>query len=814
MSLNLVSPGVKVREIDLTLGRIDAVNELVGAFAGPFQRGPVEVPILIETEKDLLTTFGKPLNDSNQYEYWLTASSYLSYGGVLRVVRSDSSQLRNANYPVSSAVNLKIKNQEDYENGYATATDWIFAAKEPGSWANKLKVCTIDAAADQRIAIGTFGITVGSAITCGISTSYVTSTGTVETFNGFVKGIVAAINAPVGGATIASNLGSIDVKIVSLHDSNTGVSTLVDYSSSSLNRILGGVGQYLQIFNNVGTATSLEKSRLANSANVGVGSTVITSTNDAISFIQSNSLASVGDLIQSLNGAFSARITGITTTQIIVDTASPVAFAATSLVVRYARNVTDNTLSKGEGLFTQSFNTVIDWYDQQTLGISNNVVFWKSIAPKPGTSAYAKERGGKNDELHVVVVDESGSITGVSGNILEKYTNLSKGVDAKISPSENIYYKNYLANISNYVFAGTSDSVLGNGFTAINGFVQTSGGSIAAGQNAAGVNFGSSGNKSYSLSNGFDYSSASGGMSVTLSDILNSYELFRNPAEYDLNFIVSGPDGGSTIFEAQAKANRLIDIAEARKDCIACISPRRTGVIGVTNTDTQTNNIIAFYDSVSSSSYAVFDSGYKYMFDRFNNEFRYVPLNGDIAGLMARTSINNFAWFSPAGASRGVINNAIKLAYNPSQSQRDLLYPKRINPVIFSPGAGIILFGDKTGLAVASAFDRINVRRLFLTVEDTISRAARAQLFEFNDVITRSNFTNIIEPYLRDVKAKRGITDFLVVCDESNNTPDVIDANQFRADIFIKPARSINFIGLTFVANRTGISFEEVVGTV
>ena len=391
---------------------------------------------------------------------------------------------------------------------------------------------------------------------------------------------------------------------------------------------------------------------------------------------------------------------------------------------------------------------------------------------------------------------------------------MSKASDGRISPSENTYYKTYLSNVSSYIFAGASDAVSGVRFTNINGFTQTSGGSIAPSQPAAGVNFGCFGNKSYSMTNGFDYSSANGGMAASLGDVINSYEVFRNPAEYDINFLIAGPDGGVTVFESQAKANRLIDIAENRKDCIACISPTKSGVLNITNSDLQTDNIIEFFDSISSSSYAVFDTGYKYMYDRFNNEFRYIPLNGDIAGLMARTSINNYPWFSPAGASRGVINNAIKLAYNPSQAQRDLLYPKRINPVIFSPGSGIILFGDKTALSVASAFDRINVRRLFLTIEDTISRAARAQLFEFNDVITRSNFNNIVEPYLRDVKSKRGITDFLVVCDESNNTPDVIDANQFRADIFIKPARSINFIGLTFVANRTGISFEEVVGTV
>jgi hypothetical protein len=803
MSLNLVSPGIKVREIDLTVGRIDAVNEQIGAFVGPFQKGPVDVPVLIETEKDLLNTFGKPLNNNNQYEYWLTASSYLSYGGVLRVVRSDSTLLKNANYPVSSPVSLKIKSQEDYINNYSNATDWIFASKDPGSWANGLKVCTIDAAADQRVAIGTFGISVGYAITCGISTSYASVSGTVETFNGFVKGIVTKVNKD-----------NIDVKIVSMHNTDTGISTEVSYSSSGLNRIVGGSFQYWQIFNNVGTATSLERFRLDSNATVGVGSTVVSAPTELVEIIQSNSLVSVGDLIQTLNGALTARVVGFNTGQILIDSASPVSFASTTLVVRYAKNVLDQTTNKGEGLFTKSTNTVVDWYEQQTLGLTNNVIYWKSIAPKPGTSQYCAERGGKNDEVHIVVVDDTGSVTGVSGNILEKYTNLSKGFDAKISPAENIYYKNYLANTSAYVFAGTSDALSGNSFTSINGYTQTSGGNIAWGQNCTGINFGSSGNRSYSLSGGYDYSSASGGMALSLSDVLNSYEIFRNPAEYNVNFLISGPDGGSTIFEAQAKANRLIDIAESRKDCIACISPRRSGIIGVSNSDTQTSNIISFFDSVTSSSYAVFDSGYKYMFDRFNNEFRYIPLNGDIAGLMARTSINNYAWFSPAGASRGVINNAIKLAYNPSQSQRDILYPKRINPVIFSPGAGIILFGDKTGLSVASAFDRINVRRLFLTVEDTISRAAKAQLFEFNDVITRSNFVNIVEPYLRDVKSKRGITDFLVVCDESNNTPDVIDANQFRADIFIKPARSINFIGLTFVANRTGISFEEVVGTV
>ena len=281
--------------------------------------------------------------------------------------------------------------------------------------------------------------------------------------------------------------------------------------------------------------------------------------------------------------------------------------------------------------------------------------------------------------------------------------------------------------------------------------------------------------------------------------------------------------------EARALATKLIAVAELRKDAVAFISPYRGSMItdnpnqetvDVVLSDSKiTDNVINFFEPITSSSYAVFDSGYKYMFDRCNNVFRYVPLNGDIAGLCARTDINAFPWFSPAGTARGAILNAVKLAYNPSKEQRDRLYSARVNPVIFSPGAGIVLFGDKTAFAKASAFDRINVRRLFLFLEDAISAAAKDQLFEFNDDITRTNFVNIVEPFLRDVQAKRGITDYVVICDETNNTAAIIDSNEFVADIYIKPARSINFvglnfIGLTFVATRTGVAFEEVIGNV
>ena len=274
-----------------------------------------------------------------------------------------------------------------------------------------------------------------------------------------------------------------------------------------------------------------------------------------------------------------------------------------------------------------------------------------------------------------------------------------------------------------------------------------------------------------------------------------------------------GP-GCTTEVESQAKANKLISIANGRKDCVACISPDRNNVVDVSSTTDQTNNIIKFFSSLASSSFAFFDSGYKYMYDRFNNKFRYIPANGDVAGLMVRTEIDQFPWYSPAGQQRGVLNNATKLAFNPNKAQRDPCMKQESTLLSHYLELVQVLYGDKTGLNFASAFDRINVRRLFLTVEKALEGLANEQLFEFNDEITRSSFTNAVEPFLRDVQAKRGLTDFRVICDSSNNTPDVVDNNEFRADIFLKPTKSINYVTLTFVATRTGVAFEEVTGRV
>jgi hypothetical protein len=794
MALNLVSPGVRVREVDLTVGGITAANNQVGAIAGPFQKGPVDVPILIETENDLLNTFGKPISSDAQYEYWLGASSYLSYGGVLRVVRCNGTNLNNSNAGVSaSSVTLKIKSTEDYNNNYSTATSWYWASRNPGSWANNLKVCVVDAAADQRIAIGTFGLTVGYAVTAAFSQS-VAGVGTVTTETGVLKGIITKINE-----------SSIDVKITA-KSSGAGSTafTATSYSEGSVNAF--GAGN-IKITNNSGNFVKIEEVSVSRFYGVvSAGSTVINPV-DANTNLPTTITA--GQFIVPVTGSSLADGTtytvGIgTTINGVSQTALGLSTAANgSGTVQFA---VLNIAANGETITAPS-----DWYNQQTLGLTNSTVYWRNIAPRPKTSEYASQRNGANDEIHVVVVDDTGAVTGTAGNIVEKYTNLSKASDAKVSPSEPNYYKDIIAANSQYIFPGFAPVGGPSKFATVSGVGAAT--DTTWGLTAQGNIFNVVGATNYNLSGGTDYS-GSGGYSVSLADVISGYRNFTNPAEYQINFLIGGPSGGATIYDSQAKANELIAIADIRKDCVATISPHRAGIVDVANSDTQTNNIVSFFDPLSSSSYAVFDTGYKYVYDRFNNQFRYIACNADVAGLMARTSINQYPWFSPAGANRGALNNAVKLAYNPSQAQRDLLYPKRINPIIFSPGAGIILFGDKTALSYTSAFDRINVRRLFLTLEATIERAARAQLFEFNDTITRANFINIVDPYLRDVKSKRGITDFVVVCDESNNTPDVIDGNQFKADIYIKPARSINFIGLTFVATRTGVSFEEIIGTV
>jgi hypothetical protein len=727
MPLNLASPGIVVREVDLTLGRTQPASDKIGAVVAPFAKGPVDLPILIQNENELLNNFGEPYTIDKHYEHWLSASSYLAYGGALRVVRANDNNLRNGF--VGTATSVKIDSLDHYISlGYDdnTLSGVTVAAKNPGSWSNGISVAIIDSKVDQILSgINTLAgvgaaLQVGYGITQSVVGKVDIGAGTTSALDGYLKGIITSIGS-----------SQIGVKVLS-HVSAAGTETLKDYTPS---------GEF--------------------------------------SFTSSGSL-------------------GIHTNS--------------------------QTTSYGSTVYTSR----LDWFDQQTIKLTGvgqttgTSINWNNVAPRPGTSSYASARNSRFDEVHLVVIDSEGKITGNSGSILEKHLSLSKASDAEFSVGSSSYWRKYLENNSDYIFGLNSPTgIVTTGYSS--GFTLSSNGSWN--QNAERVIFSASGSSTDALSRGLDYSgiatiTTAGSLTASIAELSDGYSLFETPENYKVDFLIMGSAAYSQS-SAQALAQKLIAVAELRKDAIAFISPYRGAALTdtttqtsatINSTDTITNNVISFYSALQSSSYAVFDSGYKYMYDRFSDTFRYVPLNGDIAGICARNDINNFPWYSPAGTSRGSILNAVKLAYNPSKTERDRLYSNRINSVIFSPGAGIILFGDKTGFAKASAFDRINVRRLFIYLEDTISRASRDVLFEFNDELTRTNFVNTIEPFLRDVQAKRGIFDYVVVCDETNNTAAVIDANEFRADIYIKPARSINFIGLTFIATKTGVDFEEVIG--
>lgn len=401
----------------------------------------------------------------------------------------------------------------------------------------------------------------------------------------------------------------------------------------------------------------------------------------------------------------------------------------------------------------------------------------------PGTSTFVSDRGGSNDEMHIIIRDKDGSWTGTIGTVLEKFAYVSKASDAVRSDGSSNYYRNVLNNESAYVWHGAHVS-----------------GGTNWGNTAAGTTFTQVGQVDITFTKGHE-----GNESVTNAEYVAGFDLFEDPETVEIDLLIAGSADQTT-------ARAIVDIADTRKDCVAFVSPEYSDVqVGLTNT-TKLANVLDFEKNIlnRNTSYAVLDSGWKYQYDIYNDTYRYVPLNADTAGLCARTDSTNDPWFSPAGFNRGQIKNVIKLAFNPTKDQRDSLYKQGINPVVSLAGEGTLLYGDKTLLNKPSAFDRINVRRLFLILEKTIARAAKGQLFEFNDDFTRTQFLAIVEPFLRDVQGRRGITDFQVICDESNNTQQVIDNAEFVADIYVKPSRSINFIRLNFVAVRSNISFSEI----
>tara|TARA_B100001564_G_scaffold208996_1_gene175934 strand:- start:2180 stop:4318 length:2139 start_codon:yes stop_codon:yes gene_type:complete len=707
----LVSPGVHVREIDLT-NIVPALQTNIGAIAGPFEKGPVATVVNIGSEAELVNIFGKP--NSSNFEYFFTAANFLQYSNALKVVRCESGVLNAA-----SELGVLIRDTDHYTNsfrdGQASVGPW--AARTAGDHGNSLAVSI-----------------------CATATAF---------------------SQDITGANQVNGAASSGATSVTVDD--------VDLASNVIN-----VGDILSFFTDSGFGTP---------ATGHAGKEYEVTARDT-----ANNTVTIREL-DNPNG------TGL------------------------AASLADNSYIRRRWKFYDLFDAA------------------------PGTSKWSEtESRGTADEMHIVVYDTTGKISGfaesVAGQrtlaVLETYTGLSKNPKAKTVQGGTNYYVDVIYTRSAFIYwmdhlgAGTnwgSDLDLSNDII-LNGTDATGsdeGGSVLDETDGDSIIQDSgSGAGAYTAVDSPTLDSLTGGTDdydVSLGEKRTAYDLFANAELHDINFVLGGPSVtvtgtsfGSAGDEFDTHGTMITDLAELRKDLVAFISPARQAVVNVQSSNTQTVNVKNCFDTLPSSSYVVYDSGYKYMYDKYNDVFRYVPLNGDIAGLCAHTDKVADPWFSPGGYNRGNIRGAIKLAYNPQQAERDILYKARINPVVDFPGQGVVLFGDKTALTRPSAFDRINVRRLFLVLEKAIATAAKYMLFEFNDEFTRAQFRNMVEPFLRDVQGRRGITDFQVVADATNNTGEVIDRNEFIGDIYIKPARSINFITLNFVAVRTGVEFSEVVG--
>tara|TARA_B100001996_G_scaffold244697_1_gene189478 strand:- start:1428 stop:3680 length:2253 start_codon:yes stop_codon:yes gene_type:complete len=748
MAANQLSPGVVVQERDLTtITTLSTAN--IGAIAAPFELGPVEEIIEISNERGLVERFGKP-NDNN-FEYWFTAAQFLAYGGVLKTIRVNSTSLKNG---VDSGTAPLIKNLQDYETTFEGANNnFKWAARTAGSKGNSIGIFVTDAGADQ----------IGVIPAPGSGNEYE-----------FVADAALSATSGAAGKVFKYSIALTVTTVVG--DFTPGVATTIG---------IGGSNESVDVLAWDPSNKKLE---------IGLPSGGVTGI-----------IAAAQTVTQGSNTAVIAAA-GIERRLYIGLNKSSIEFAA-------ADSVAD---TNSTAVAISSVRT--EYAEREYLpGVK-----WINVAPRPATSLSVNNDGGFRDELHIIIVDIDGKITGTAGAVLERFISVSKASDAKTSVGETNYYPEVIKQRSQYIYWAEHETVVFNATaTASDGNWGLTGASrqfnllrSAAGSTdypAGRTTVGSKNNATYyyRLAGGADYATSGGDYTVSNADIASAYGLVSDPESQTIDFILGGPSGADDA-AAIAKVTSLVNITDERKDCIAFVSPRRGNVVGISNTTTVTDNIVNFFDQLPSSSYTVFDSGYKYIYDKYNDVYRYIPCNGDTAGLCLQTTEVAEPWFSPAGFQRGILRNAIKLAFSPNKTQRDRLYANRVNPIVSFPGQGVVLFGDKTALGFASAFDRINVRRLFLTIERVISGAARSQLFEQNDESQRSLFLNIVEPYLRDVQGRRGVTDFLVKCDTDNNPPEAVDRGEFYAEIFVKPTRTINFITLTFVATRTGVAFTEV----
>jgi len=859
-----VSPGINVSEIDLTT-TVPALATTIGAIGGVFRWGPVGKFVLVDSENTLAARYGKPTSDN--YETFFTAANFLSYGNALYVSRA---AITTGNTVYSSGVLLRGDQYIVFTGNTTTGITAGQVAYNPTAITNGTTVSSVSTASfantfNANTGVATNGmITIGNSLIDGETVVYANSAGNtaiVGLTNGstyYVRNATSStlqLATAYGGTVITLTKGLTE----SGHTLTRAAGTRVTLSANALvGTSTATSSQTVSFFD-----SALAFNAVANSSSVNLASNIVKNADDFenkgpsnTAFVNTQFVArypgelgntlrvsqcsSANQYSRSINMFSNTSVGGAATNEdltLLADasisvtvnssTANVVLTHAGSGSLDYSEiklvaNTILQSLSVGDYIElgnstvgtqilkikslptvtsdnsdTKAFFTITfeDTWNRASNFSSNTInrkwEFYNTISTAPGTSQYLSDRGLTTvDQVSVVVVDEDGLFSGTPGTVLEIYENLSRASDAIGEDGTTAFYKTIINDNSRYVWA-TNDRAEATSTTA-----------------ALLANSTSSLPYSKSFIGGRDGITET---TATVASLAAAYDLFADASSVDVSLLMAGKAMGAS--NGAQLANYLIDnIADTRKDCVVFVSPDRADVVGNSVEGSQATNIVTFRQSVRSSSYAFIDSGYKYQYDKYNDVYRYIPLNGDVAGLTARSDNLRDPWFSPAGYNRGQIKNLVKLAYSPSKTDRDLLYKNDINPVITQPGQGTILFGDKTALGRPSAFDRINVRRLFISLEKTIATAANQMLFEFNDEFTRAQFLNLIEPYLRDIQGRRGITDFRVVCDETNNTPEVIDTNRFVGDIYIKPAKSINFIQLNFVAVRSGVEFNEVVG--
>lgn len=769
----MVSPGVNVAEIDLTT-RVPVFSVSDGGFVGKFTWGPINTVTLVSNEDDLVNEFGKP--NANNYKDFFTCSNFLSYSDKLRVVRiANTDGTSGAFNAVSNGSAVLIKNDRQYENTYNTTagtsgTNWF--GKYAGELGNSLKVSL-----------------------CMASRANTKS-------------------APDGTVSLDSNT---DITLSGTYTIDTAANTITGTASANVAEELR-IGDVIRVGSagNVGIVTSITNSTTF---------TAVQNSGDNMGGAQTSEIS----LVRFKRSAFEEPaknmlgVVSVVTTAPTTISGTDTAFKSQVTVGDILTITDDNGIQQQRRVSAVSSNSSITVTEKFDSAITNKTFARKweyrdDFDTDPLTSTFASDKSGNKDvgdEVHVIVVDEDGKLTGTKDkrgrvstqrkSIVETFPNLSVANSAIDGTGVSIFYKDVINTNSKWIRWG-DHSAEGDANTVDSVTITSSWGSQVEEANstfrfqtAFGADSAANGIITESMAGGSD------GNTATDADVVTGLNEFKEPGKVDVSLLMTGEMSNVSATFA------INEIAENRKDCMVFISPESDDVVN--QTGSEVTNVIAKRNVLPSTSYATMDGNYKYQLDRFNGVFRYVPLNGDIAGLCAQSdNINPF--ISPAGFTRGNIKNVVNLAYNPSAAERDDLYVNGVNPIVSFPGQGTVLFGDKTLLAKPSAFDRINVRRLFIAIEKSIATAAQFSLFEFNDEFTRAQFVAQVEPFLRDIKSARGITDFKVVCDASNNPNSVIDRNEFKGDIFIKPNKSINFIQLNFVAVSSGVEFSEVVNAV